>query len=119
MTIYDEMQQLASDLLKDFDQPTISHIRMTQNGTGFDPGPATATPTVLDGAVARGVMRKYVDKSLVVATDLQVTYAGDKIEPLMTDFIDINGEQFKIQQIVRKPASGPVVAWTVIVRKGK
>lgn len=119
MTLYDDMQQIASDLFTEFDQPTIKLIQMTPgSGSAFDPGAATPTPQTLKGATARGVSSKYVRNGLAVATDLQVSFAGDNPAPKMTDFVDVNGDRLKIVNIVRKPASGVVIAWTVIARKG-
>lgn len=120
MTIYDEMQQVATELLTDFNQATISLVTVTPgNGPAHNPGPSAEVVTALKGAVARGVKFKYVQRGLAVASDLQVThYVHPTVTPAMNGFVDINGQRLKIVHIEVKPASGTPVAYTLIVRKG-
>lgn len=121
MTLYDEMQQVAREILSDsdFKQGAIRLISLTP-GTGpiDEPGPATEVPHVLDGT-ARGVKFKYVAMSLAVASDLQVTFSvkPDVPAPKMLDFIEIDGVRHKITRILPKPAAGVPVAYTVIVER--
>lgn len=119
-TLYDDMQEIASQLLTKFQQGAIAYVRMTPvaGATPDAPAASTAASTVVN-AVVRGVQYKFVQRGMAVATDLQVTIAGDALasEPSMLDFVDIDGVRHKIVQIVRRPAAGTVVVWTLIVRK--
>ncbi len=121
MSIYDEMRVIAQDVMsdEDFKQGTIVYVAITPgSGPADDPGAARETPYELAGGVARGVQFKYVDNSTIVASDLQVTFADtDDFTPEMTGFVTIDGVPHKIMRIVRKPAAGIAVAWTLIVRK--
>lgn len=114
---YQEMQAVASDLLGEFKQGVIQYVALTP-GTGprDNPGEPTETPHTIN-ATARGVSFKYVDGTNIVSSDLQLTMPGDGIAPEMTGFIRVDGVRYKIVQIVRKPAAGTPVAWTVIFRK--
>lgn len=114
---YQEMQGVASDLLREFKQGVIEYVTVTPgNGPADNPGPAQEIPTVING-VARGVKFKYIDGSNIVASDMQVTMPGNMMEPKPNGFIRIDGVSYKIVQIIRKPAAGTAVAFTVIFRK--
>jgi len=121
MSIYDEMQKVAQEILSDpeFKQSVIQHVQITPGvGPVDNPGPSSEVVTALD-ATARGVSFKYVASGLAVAGDLQVTAAVKAgITPKQSDFIDIDGVRYKIMQILFRPAAGVKVAWTFIVQRG-
>lgn len=119
MTFYDELQNVASELLKEFKQGTIQYVRVVPgNGPPDNPGPATTQSIEVD-AVARGVSYKYVKDSVALSTDLTVTMAvRSGITPNMRDFIDIDGKRYKIVQDISVPAAGTRAVWKFIVRKG-
>lgn len=116
MSFYEEMQQIATSLLVEFDQGGIAIVRETP-GTGPEgnPGPSTRTTTVLNGAVARGVSFKYVSQNLAAAEDLQVTMRADGIKPEQGDFVTIDGTEHKIKQIIAQPAAGIPAVYVLIV----
>lgn len=115
--IYSELQPVVADVLREFKQGVIQYVEMVPgSGPADDPGPATPQTTTIN-AVARGVSFKYVDNSLVLQSDFQVTMPGDGVEPNMSGFIKVDGVPHKIIKIIRKPAAGPVVAWVPIIRK--
>lgn len=118
MGFYDDMQAVATDVLKEFKQGTVVYIAVTPgNGPVDNPGQPTKTRTEVYAAV-RGIKFKYVQVSLAVASDLQVTIAVDPaIVPKMTDFIEVDGVIYKIIQVLPKPAAGTVVAHVLIIRK--
>jgi hypothetical protein len=130
---YQDMQGIASDLLKEFDQtnPGIPASPQAVGGNGIyyvgmvpgtgpadNPGPPQeAAPIKLD-AVARGVSFKYVDGANVVTTDLQATMAvRSDMTPQMPGFMIVDGKRHKIVEVKQKPAAGIPVAYTVIFRK--
>lgn len=128
---YKEMQGIASDILREFDQTDTDRPASASNngiyyvgvtpatgGTPANPGsPVEAAPIKLD-AVARGVSFKYIDGSHIVATDLQATMAvRSDVTPAIGGFMLVDGNRYKIIQVVNKPAAGVPVAHTVIFRK--
>lgn len=114
---YREMQGVASDVLRDFNQGVIQYVALTPgDGPRDNPGEPQETPTTVD-ATARGVSFKYVDGTNILSSDLQITMPGDGIAPEMTGFIRVDGVRYKIVAIHRKPAAGTPVAWVVIFRK--
>lgn len=119
MTFYEEMQNVASGVLKEFKQGVIHYVKMVPgNGPPDNPGPATPQAIEVD-AVAKGVSYKYVRDSVALSTDLTVTMAvRSGIVPNMRDFIDIDGKRFKIVQDISVPAAGTRAVWKFIVRKG-
>lgn len=127
-TFYEEMQAVASSVLAEFDQKRpgdadpasngVYYVRVTPgDGPDDDPGEPTETPFKLDAAV-RGVSFKYVDNSLIVATDLQLTCAvRSDVTPEMNGFIKVDGVSHKIIRIINKPAAGTPVAHTIVFRR--
>lgn len=119
MSLYDDMQTVASDVLAEFKQGTVSYIAMVPQAgsTPDDPlPPVEGVPVSLNAAV-RPVSTKYVDGTHIVQSDKQVTFAGGVVDPDMSGFIDIDGVRFKIVEILPVPAAGTVVSYTVIVRR--
>lgn len=122
MAIYDEMQNIARELLTDpeFKQGKIEYVRIVP-GTGpiDNPGPSVPVPTLIPGGTARGVSFKYVKDGLALSTDLTVVLpVTDGVTPDMKDFIDIDGVRYKIIQDISPPSAGVRVVWKFIIRKG-
>jgi hypothetical protein len=128
MMFYQEMQAVATDVLRDFDQSEGSgdaddglwFIKVIP-GTGpdDDPGPATESAFKLLGA-ARGVSAKYVDNSLILASDMQMTAAYDpRIDP-NTDtngFVRMDGVRYKVRRIDNIPPAGVTVSHKIFFGK--
>lgn len=113
---YDDMQAAASTIIGEFAQGTVEYVEFTAGaGPADDPGPSTQTVNVLN-AVVRGVSFKYLNKTDIQSSDLEVTFAGGGVVPHMDGSVRIDGVSHKIVQIDRKPAAGTVAAYTVIVR---
>ena len=119
MSIYDDLQPVASELLGEFKQGTVYLIKMTEgNGTPDDPGDPTETKYELDATV-KGVSFKYIEQGFALESDLMVTSAvRDDVTPDGDDFIEIDGVRHKIHRDMSVPAAGTKIAWKFIVRKG-
>lgn len=119
MAFYDDMQNIATELLTEFKQGKIEYGQLTPGaGPADNPGPSTIAWQTLKGATARGVSQKYVSLSLAVATDKQVIMLANQIVPDVRDSVRIDGEELKLVHIIPRPAAGTVAAYTLIVRKG-
>jgi hypothetical protein len=116
---YDDMQKIASDVLKEFKQGTIRYIDIVPgSGPADEPGAPTKTAYDLD-AVAKGVSYKFVKDSLALSTDLTVTAAVQSgFTPNMRGLVEIDGVEYKIVQDISTPAAGTRAVWKWIVRKG-
>ena len=119
MTFYEDMQELAGNLLSEFDQGGINLVQLTAGaGTDDDPGDPTEVVHELS-ATARGVSFKYVQSGFALSTDLEVTAAViPDIEISPNDFIRILGVDYKIIKDISVPSVGTIAAWKFIVRKG-
>lgn len=121
MTLYDELQGVVREIMADPDikQGIVKYIRITPgNGPVDDPGPSVPTPFGIN-ATANGVAIKYVTLGLAQASDLQLLAPVDaRYTPDMKDFIECDGIQYKIVQIMPKPAIGTPVAYLFIIRRG-
>ncbi len=120
MTFYEEMRDVAAEILTEFKQGVIQLVTITPGaGPAHDPGAPTETPVTLVGAVARGIKFKYVSMGLGVASDMQVTHSVQEgATPAINGFVLIDGVKFKIVNVVDIPGAGTVVVHTLIVRKG-
>jgi hypothetical protein len=121
MGFYDEMQQIATGLLTEFNQGIISYVKsIPGNGPVDDPGAPTLTVYTLVGAVAKGVSKKFVDSGLAVVSDKQVTAAVDpRFIPDMNGHMIIDGNQYKILGIFQVPEAGTPSAFIYVVHKGQ
>jgi hypothetical protein len=130
MSFYLDMQNVASDVLRDFDQSLGSgnpddglwFIKtIPGNGSADDPGPSTdADPFKLDGA-AQGVSFKYVDNALILASDFQATVAvhpeliGDEDD--VKGFVRMDGARYKVRRVDNIPPSGVTIAHRIFFGK--
>lgn len=120
---YDEMAEMVTELLQpDADgglgQGTVQLKRETP-GT-IDPAqpwvPVAPTTTLYPlSAAVRRVSQKYVDGSLIVATDNQVTFAVPEIVPAMTDTLVIDGVELAMKDLRPIPPAGTPVAYVAFV----
>lgn len=123
MAFYDDMQKLASSVLKEFKQGSVKLIqyKQTTGGTLDEPSELKETVYNLDATV-NGVSYKYLINSYAVASDLTVTAGVIKgVTPTINDFIEIDGVRHKIiRDISSAPnaANGKPVVWRFICRKG-
>lgn len=124
---YSKMQGIASDLLTRFNQGII-HIGVVTKGTGpaNNPGPSTTVWTLTKGAAIPNTPRgsnSYEDGTLIRVGDLKVT---TKVEALAADpkagdlirFGGDGGQQYRVIQFNKVPATGIVAAWVFYVRRG-
>lgn len=119
MSIYDELKDVATELLHEFKQGVIKLIKVTPgNGPVDNPGNPTTDEYTLN-AVVRGVSFKYVKQGFTVSSDLEVTASIlDNIVPSEKDFIEIDSIKYKIIQLMNVPSAGTKIVWKFIVRKG-
>lgn len=119
MSIYDEMQGIAQEILTEFKQGVISYIKITPgNGPRDNPGASSVTSYVMKGGAAGGVAFKYVQSGLAIASDLQIIAPVDaRYTPDKKDMIDVDGTRYKIMELQVKPAAGTPVAHLFIIRK--
>ena len=116
---YEEMAGIATELLGEFSQGTIT---LSKSGTSTPaPNPweppvtGDATPYTLK-ATARPVEEKFVDGTTIFSTDIEVTAAPFGSDPDPSDAITIDGKAYSIVTVMRIPAAGTVVAWKIVVR---
>lgn len=119
MGFYDEMQAVATDVLSEFKQGSISLVRVAaSSGPGWKPTAGSETTVALN-AVASGVSARYVSSGLAIASDKQVILSGNVTPaPDMSDYVLIDGARYKIVAIETKPEAGTPVAFVLIVRRG-
>lgn len=116
--IYKELQGVATGIFAEFGQGDIRYISVTPGtGPADSPGPPRET-LIKVNAVARGVQFRYIDGSNIVRTDQQITMpVHPTVTPDMNGFVSVDGVRYKIVEIVRKPAAGTPIAYTIIFRK--
>lgn len=120
MSIYDDLRAVATEIMPDFKQGDIRYVSVT-NVAGSAPdevGSTSETVSAPLNAVARPVSTKYVDGTHIVQSDRQVVIPNDGITtPDMTGKVRIDGVNYKIINIMPRPAAGDPITWTVIVRR--
>ena len=128
---YAEMQEVATEVIGEFQQGEIKLETVTET-VGDEPwivGSSTIT-YVLSG-VAKPVDRKFVDGTLVVATDIEVvcsvratrthidgaqlTPVVADIDPHMDDWVIVDTKRRKVKKVRRIPEAGTVVAYGLVI----
>jgi hypothetical protein len=120
MSIYNDLQKVATGLLKEFKQGSIELVQFvhSENSTPDNPGKLEEVVTPLD-AVANGERFKFMNTSFINSSDIEViTAVVEGIIPSVNDFINIDGVKYKVIQFNPLPAAGTACAWKFIVRKG-
>lgn len=122
MSIYDELQSVAKDVFREFNQPIIKYIAIIPgNGPVDNPGAPQEIAYTLEGATARGASFKYIASGLALATDTQINMSVDNRftpENGASAFVEVNGVRMKVMQVIRKPQAGTPVAYSLIARLG-
>lgn len=120
MSIYDDLQVVANEILEEFDQQNIKLITLTEGEGGTPDEPANQVETSYDlKAVVKGVSLEYVKYGFATESDLQII-AGvlSDVTPTLKDYIEIEGNRYKIVKDISTPAAGTRCVWKFIVRKG-
>lgn len=119
MSIYDDLQDVTTEVLSEFKQETVQLVKITP-GTGPADNPGTPSEVVTDlQAVVRGASYKYQKEGFCVAGDLEMTCAVvPGVTVTINDFIIVDGKRFKILSDISVPASGTRVAWKFLLRRG-
>lgn len=109
---YDEMQEVATELLTEFAQGVVSLKRtaLTPGTNEWDPPAETATTYPLSAAVKR-IHQRYEGGVLIVETGDMVTFAVPAVVPALTDTLIIDGVERAITNLTPIPAAGTVAAW--------
>lgn len=116
MTIYDSSRKTASRLFAKFAQGDVL-LRRAAPAAG-DPWSPAAGPAVdhpLDATVS-GVSARYVDGTLVTASDFMVRCAVPPVAPDPADMIVVDGAPRAILKIQPVPAAGAPVAYLIFVK---
>lgn len=113
---YGRLQGTASRLMAKFKQGQVVYtITGAPTGPAWNPTPGTPVSYTLDATV-QGVEADYVDGSLILATDKQVTCAVFAVEPSLAGTITIDGKVCQIVRVDKVPGAGTVIAWRIFVR---
>lgn len=118
MSIYDDMQVVASNIFAEFKQGAITYVELqpVAGGTPDEPAANVEVTTALD-ATARPVSTKYVDGSHIYRSDVQVSVPAAAVTPSMSGYLTIDAVRYKIIEIMCVPAAGTAIVYTLIVRR--
>lgn len=113
---YDEMADVASELIKEFNQGAIKYIEPGEvTGPSFDPIYGEPTPYPVKATV-RGVSQQYIQEGYISASDLQATVSVFNVAPSISGTLEIDGKEHQIIQVDAIPASGTTVAWRIFCK---
>lgn len=113
---YDEMRGVADELLGEFAQGAVllRRVTVTPPANEWEEPTETVETWPLKAAVRR-VSTKYVDGTLILATDNQVTFAVPGTAPSMTDMLTIDGKEHAMKDLRPLPGAGAVVAYIAFI----
>jgi hypothetical protein len=109
---YDEMQDMASELLGELGQGVVSLKRISRadGPNAWTPGAETVETFALSGAVRR-LHQRYEGGVLIVETGDMVTFAVPEVVPVITDLLVIDGVERAITNLTPVPGAGVTAAW--------
>lgn len=110
---YGDMQGVATELLTEFNQGTMTYNYITGGTSPFD-GPATVTAVPFKGT-ATGVAFKYRN-DLVTASDIEITAAVFEPAPLPNGTVTVDGTERQILSIMAIPAAGTPSIYKIFVK---
>lgn len=117
---YEELQDVASEVLAEFKQGTVTLTRPGTSTPGANPwDPPVTTDSVVHtlDTVVKGVDAEFVDGTTILASDKQLTAAVPEITPSMeTDALAIDGRTVTILRIDAIPGAGTPVAYRFFAR---
>ena len=93
---------------------TLSRTVYAAGPNAWTPGAPTTTSYELDATVRR-VEQKYVDGTLIVATDDQINFSVPPIAPAMTDAFTVDGKLRTLKALRPIPAAGTPVMYIAFV----
>ena len=120
MSLYDELQGVASEILDEFDQGGIKLIHLTYSTEGEPDEPGEPTETVYDlQGVAKGVQLNYEGNGFTASAEKEVIVrTRNDVVPNENDFIEIDGYRYKIIKDLSVPQAGTRCVWKFLVSKG-
>lgn len=112
MSFYGKMQGLATKLINQFKQGTVTITRITTTPNGTEPWNATDGSQSYDlAATVSRVEQKYIDGTLIVGTENQITFAVPPITPTMGDTFALDGVVMTLKDLRPIPPVGTPVAY--------
>lgn len=118
MTIYDDAQKIASNLLKDFKQGAIQLVEVVPGrGPENNPGPSTEVIHNIPGGTARGVSWKYIQNGLATTADKQCVLPADGVVPKNGWKLMVDGVEYVITHVEPRPGAGVPAVYIVIGKK--
>ena len=113
---YTDDQLEFAEQMRQVQQGVIVYIQPgATTGPAFNPVVGEPIPHTLD-AIATGVSSQYVDGTLIVATDKEITSAVFGVVPDSSGEVVIDGKALQIVKLWQVPAAGTPVAWKFIAR---
>jgi hypothetical protein len=117
---YTDMAVTAHGIIDEFQQGTLKLERRTPvaSPVPWDPAEPTAKMYPVVGVV-RSVDRRYVDGTLVIATDRMATLPVKGLPvgvvPEMTDLLHVDGQPTTIKKVLRVPEAGIIIVYKLIL----
>jgi len=118
-TFYADMAATALELLQEFGQALT--LKRTTGSSGPDPVTGVvATAGASDNQVTTGLFRNYpardIDGTRIQAGD-RLAVLASTVEPLLTDRLEVDGEDWAIVDIVTSKPAATAIVYFVQVRR--
>ena len=119
MGFYDEIQDVASEVLAEFAQGVVTVTRPGGTIPGknpWDPEIVVEEQVFTLSATVAAIGDEFIDGTTILATDRMVTAAAFGDVPQVGDELAIDGKVVSIVKQMRVPAAGTLIVWRWIVR---
>jgi hypothetical protein len=119
MTFYSEMAEMATELITEFGQDIVI-TRETEEEINPVTGEVEVEANTQE-FIVKGVMKKYpenlVDETRITSSDREIIIEASVVEPLLTDTVSINSQEWPIMEIHSINPAGTPLVYSMRVRR--
>lgn len=119
MTFYSEMAKMATELITEFGQDVVI-TRETDEVVNPVTGEVEVEANTQE-FIVKGVMKKYpenlIDGTRITSSDREIIIEASVVEPLITDTVSINSQEWPIMEIHSINPAGTPLVYSIRVRR--
>lgn len=119
MSIYDDLQNVATDLFEEFNQGVVKLVHFMKSDDSSPDEPLNEEKIFDLRSVGLGKNFNFLKESFSTEKTLDITTSViPDVVPTIDDFLDVDGVRLKILEFKKVPEIGTPCVWKFTVEKG-